>query len=149
MDASETQKRQSHGLAGSFAYDGLDRVIHERARLGIMTSLVTHPDGLLFGDLKELCALTDGNLNRHLKVLVDAGWVRSRRTGRGRASMTHLEVTTDGLRGLETLQAWCGEVSRALHEAGIGDSDYRSAIDPPSSESVHALVDDHSRSWQG
>jgi DNA-binding MarR family transcriptional regulator len=55
-----------------FAYDGLDRVIHERARLSVLTSLVTHAKGLLFGDLKQLCALTDGNLNRHLQVLEDA-----------------------------------------------------------------------------
>jgi len=55
--------------SGRFAYDGLERVIHEKARLGILTSLITHPDGLLFSDLKQLCQLTDGNLNRHLKVL--------------------------------------------------------------------------------
>ena len=54
---------------GRFAYDGLDRAIHEKARLGILTSLVAHPNGLLFSDLKELCSLTDGNLNRHLAVL--------------------------------------------------------------------------------
>ena len=54
---------------GRFAYEGLDRVIHERARLSVLTSLVTNPKGLAFGDLKQLCALTDGNLNRHLSVL--------------------------------------------------------------------------------
>jgi YD repeat-containing protein len=52
-----------------FAYNGLDRVIHERARLGVLTSLVAHRRGLLFRDLKQLCGLTDGNLNRHLQVL--------------------------------------------------------------------------------
>lgn len=60
------------GAAHRFAYDGLDRVIHERARLSVLTSLVTHSNGLLFGDLKQLCALTDGNLNRHLQVLEEA-----------------------------------------------------------------------------
>ncbi|MEJ7637628.1 MAG: transcriptional regulator [Singulisphaera sp.] len=40
-----------------------------------MTSLVTNPKGLLFSDLKELCALTDGNLSRHLQVLHEAGFV--------------------------------------------------------------------------
>lgn len=60
---------------GRFAYEGLERVIHEKARLGIMTSLATHPKGLLFTDLKELCALTDGNLSRHLQVLHDDGLV--------------------------------------------------------------------------
>jgi DNA-binding MarR family transcriptional regulator len=54
---------------GRFAYEGLDRVIHERARLSVLTSLITNPKGLTFGDLKQLCALTDGNLSRHLRVL--------------------------------------------------------------------------------
>ena len=53
----------------SFAYDALDSVIHERARLSVLTSLVTHPKGLGFADLKTMCALTDGNLSRHLQVL--------------------------------------------------------------------------------
>ena len=55
-----------------FAYDGLDRVIHERARLGVLTSLIAYPKGLRFADLKQLCALTDGNLSRHLQVLQTA-----------------------------------------------------------------------------
>ena len=54
---------------GRFAYEGLDRVIHERARLSVLTSLITNPKGLTFNDLKQLCALTDGNLSRHLSVL--------------------------------------------------------------------------------
>lgn len=54
---------------GRFAYEGLDRVIHERARLSVLTSLITNPRGLTFGDLKQLCSLTDGNLSRHLRVL--------------------------------------------------------------------------------
>jgi DNA-binding transcriptional ArsR family regulator len=52
-----------------FTYDALDSVIHERARLSLLTSLVTHPKGLGFADLKVMCALTDGNLSRHLQVL--------------------------------------------------------------------------------
>jgi DNA-binding HxlR family transcriptional regulator len=59
-------------VASPFAYDGLSRVIHERARLGVLTSLVTHPRGLPFPEVKKLCALTDGNLNRHLQVLQEA-----------------------------------------------------------------------------
>ena len=56
-------------LTGRFAYDGLDRVLHEKARLGILTCLASHPQGLLFNELKELCSLTDGNLSRHLQLL--------------------------------------------------------------------------------
>ena len=54
---------------GRFAYEGLNRVIHERARLSVLTSLIANPKGLAFGDLKQLCSLTDGNLSRHLQVL--------------------------------------------------------------------------------
>ena len=60
---------------GQFAYDGLDRVIHERARLGIMTALISRPGGLVFGELRELCTLTDGNLSRHLQTLQEAGLI--------------------------------------------------------------------------
>jgi DNA-binding MarR family transcriptional regulator len=66
---------EKRGSQARFAYEGLDRVIHERARLSVLTSLVTNPKGLAFGDLKQLCALTDGNLNRHLRVLEKAKMV--------------------------------------------------------------------------
>ena len=58
-----------------FSYDGLDRVMHEKARLGVLSSLVAHPKGLAFSDLKQLVGLTDGNLARHLQVLQEAGLV--------------------------------------------------------------------------
>ncbi len=66
----QTSNRLKRG--SRFAYDGLDRVIHERARLSVLTSLITHAKGLAFGELKLLCGLTDGNLNRHLQVLEEA-----------------------------------------------------------------------------
>jgi DNA-binding MarR family transcriptional regulator len=62
-------KAKAPSSGARFAYEGLDRVIHERARLSVLTSLITHPKGLTFGDLKQMCALTDGNLSRHLSVL--------------------------------------------------------------------------------
>ena len=65
--------------SGRFAYDGLDRVLHEKARLGLMTCLVGAPEGLTFGELKQLCDLTDGNLNRHLKQLAEADLVATKR----------------------------------------------------------------------
>ena len=68
-------KPKSRTAEGRFAYEGLDRVLHERARLSILTSLATSPKGLTFNDLKQLCALTDGNLSRHLRVLEKAGVV--------------------------------------------------------------------------
>lgn len=57
---------------GRYAYAGLERIFHERARLSILTSLVAHREGLAFNDLKHYCQLTDGNLSRHLQILQDA-----------------------------------------------------------------------------
>src|SRR5262249_44451903 len=71
-----SKKPHKPDAPGRFAYDGLDRVIHEKARLSIVTSLATHPGGLIFNDLKELCALTDGNLSRHLQILSEAGLIQ-------------------------------------------------------------------------
>jgi DNA-binding MarR family transcriptional regulator len=82
--------------SGRYAYDGLDRVLHEKARLGIMTSLVTRPTGLSFNDLKQACALTDGNLNRHLDVLHKAGLVAVEKGYEGRRPHTTCRLTTEG-----------------------------------------------------
>ena len=83
---------------GRFAYEGLERVFHEKARLGIMTSLVTHPRGLVFADLKELCALTDGNLSRHLQVLHESGFVEVWKGFRKNRPQTLCRLTDDGRR---------------------------------------------------
>ena len=63
------KKQAARDEPGRYAYDGLDRVLHEKARLGIMTSLVARAEGVVFNELKRLCALTDGNLSRHIDVL--------------------------------------------------------------------------------
>ena len=68
-------KHKEDQASPRFAYEGLDRVIHERARLSVLTSLVSNPNGVTFVDLKQLCGLTDGNLNRHLQVLEREGLV--------------------------------------------------------------------------
>ena len=83
---------------GRFAYEGLDRVIHEKARLGILASLAVHPQGLVFGDLKELCALTDGNLSRHLAVLTEAGFVEVWKGVHRNRPQTLCRLTPDGKR---------------------------------------------------
>ena len=79
-----------------FAYEGLDSVIHERARLSVLTSLVTHPKGLTFGDLKELCALTDGNLSRHLRVLEKAKLVEIVKGHERNRPLTICRITASG-----------------------------------------------------
>jgi DNA-binding MarR family transcriptional regulator len=83
------------GAAPRFA-DGLDRLIHERARLSVLTSLVTHSRGLLFGDLKQLCALTDGNLNRHLQVLEEAKLIAITKGVQNNRPQTFCRITALG-----------------------------------------------------
>ena len=84
--------------SGRFSYEGLDRVIHERARLGILTSLAAHPKGLAFADLKGLCGLTDGNLSRHLQVLQEAGLVELQKGYEGNRPLTVCRLTPAGRR---------------------------------------------------
>ena len=79
-----------------FAYDALDSVIHERARLCVLTSLVTHPKGLAFADLKSMCALTDGNLSRHLQVLRTAKLIEITKDVDGNRPLTFCRITTNG-----------------------------------------------------
>jgi DNA-binding MarR family transcriptional regulator len=89
-------KKKSSKSAAPFAYEGLDRVIHERARLSVLTSLMTHPNGLSFVELKQLCALTDGNLARHLQVLEEGRMIHiSKEEDRGRAQTT-VRITGSG-----------------------------------------------------
>jgi DNA-binding MarR family transcriptional regulator len=82
--------------AGRFAYEGLDRAIHEKARLGVLTSLISHPKGLLFGDLKTQCDLTDGNLSRHLQVLQDEGLVAITKSFERNRPQTLCQITPAG-----------------------------------------------------
>jgi DNA-binding MarR family transcriptional regulator len=84
------------GSAPRFAYDGLDRVIHERARLSVLTSLATHSKGLPFADLKQLCALTDGNLNRHLQVLEEAKLIGMAKSVQNNRPQTFCRITALG-----------------------------------------------------
>jgi DNA-binding MarR family transcriptional regulator len=79
-----------------FAYDALDSVIHERARLSVLTSLVTHPKGLAFADLKSMCALTDGNLSRHLQVLRGAKLIEITKDVDRNRPHTFCRITANG-----------------------------------------------------
>ena len=92
------KQRPPGRVEGRFSYDGLDRVIHEKARLGILASLAANTGGLLFTDLKQLCALTDGNLNRHLAVLSEAGLVEIWKGTTGRRPQTLYRLTAGGRR---------------------------------------------------
>ena len=104
--------------SGRYSYDGLDRVIHEKARLGILTGLLGRPDGLLFNDLKGLCALTDGNLSRHLAILQDAGLVEVWKGHKGKRPQTLVRITDHGrARFREYLNVLEGVIRDALPTA--------------------------------
>jgi DNA-binding MarR family transcriptional regulator len=89
-------KPESLSSEGRFAYEGLDRVIHERARLSILTCLLTHAKGLAFNDLKQLCALTDGNLSRHLSVLEKSRMVEISKGHEHNRPQTICRITSSG-----------------------------------------------------
>ncbi|MCU0867952.1 MAG: transcriptional regulator [Planctomycetes bacterium] len=115
---------EKKNVDGRFAYDGLDRVLHEKARLGIVTSLATRAEGLLFSDLKGLCHLTDGNLSRHLTVLQDAGVVEIHKGFRGKRPQTLCRLTEDGRKRyldyiavLESVLADAVEAAKAVKKA--------------------------------
>jgi DNA-binding MarR family transcriptional regulator len=114
-------KHEPQDNPGRFAYEGLERVMHEKARLGMLTSLMAHPEGLLFGDLKELCALTDGNLNRHLKVLQEAGLVEVWKGTKHNRPQTLCRITGEGrkrfLEYIETLEKVIADAADAAATA--------------------------------
>ena len=113
--------------AGRFAYDGLDRVIHEKARLGILTSLLTHPTGLLFNELKSLCALTDGNLSRHLDRLAKAGLIEIRKGYDRNRPLTTCRITAVGRR---RFREYLAELEQVLRDAAVS-AEAKPGTDPP------------------
>ena len=111
--------------AGRFSYEGLDRVIHERARLSILTSLIANKRGLLFGDLKRLCALSDGNLSRHLQVLVEAKLVSVSKGFENNRPQTVCRITALGrARYLEYVEV----LEQVVRDAAAGSSEQARAI---------------------
>jgi len=118
-------KSKSVSNDGRFAYEGLDRVIHERARLSILTSLVTNPKGLTFGDLKQLCALTDGNLSRHLSVLEKGKMVEILKGHQRNRPLTVCRITASGrkryLEYLSTLEQVVKDAAKGVQDRGSKD----------------------------
>jgi len=78
----------------------LDRLIHERVRLGIVSALAVN-GSLTFTDLKELLGATDGNLSAHARRLEDAGYVRCQKSFESRMPRTEYELTKLGCRELQ------------------------------------------------
>jgi DNA-binding MarR family transcriptional regulator len=117
-------KTKAPASEARFAYEGLDRVIHERARLSVLTCLISNPKGLTFSDLKQLCALTDGNLSRHLKVLERGELVEIVKGHDRNRPQTLCRITSAGRkRFLEYL----GTLERVVRDAGVGVNDEATA----------------------
>jgi DNA-binding MarR family transcriptional regulator len=78
----------------------LDRLIHERVRLGVVSALAA-TESLAFNELKRLVKVTDGNLSVHARKLEDAGYVAVEKTYEGRIPKTVFRLTASGRRALE------------------------------------------------
>lgn len=111
MKSSKGKRQRPH----PFAYEGLDRVIHERARLGILTSLLSHPKGLAFAAIKQLCGLTDGNLSRHLEVLESAGLIEVTKETEDSRPQTLCRITAEGRK---RFVGYLGVLEQVLWDAG-------------------------------
>ena len=78
----------------------LDRVIHERMRLGIISALAAN-EKLSFGELKKLLNTTDGNISVHARRLEEAGYVTMEKSFKGRVPLTEYAITKEGRRAIE------------------------------------------------
>jgi DNA-binding HxlR family transcriptional regulator len=93
----------------------LDRLIHERMRLGIVSALAVN-DTLTFNDLKQLMHTTDGNLSVHARKLEDAAYVTCTKSFQGRVPKTEYRLTAAGRRALERYLDHMEALIRATRE---------------------------------
>lgn len=101
--ATKTNER-SRGLrverAAEKVSGELDRVIHERMRLGIISALAAN-EKLSFSDLKRLLNTTDGNISVHARKLEEAGYLTCEKSFKGRVPLTEYAITKEGKKALE------------------------------------------------
>jgi len=98
---------------GSTTMDALDRLIHERIRLGIVSALAAE-DSITFGDLKQVLRTTDGNLSVHARKLEEAGYIRVTKGYEDRKPRTAFRLTA---RGRKALEAYLEQMETILTEA--------------------------------
>ena len=107
-------KPEIHSAASSRA-DALDRLIHERLRLGIVSALAVN-DSLSFSDLKKLMNTTDGNLSVHARKLEEAEYISCTKSFEGRMPKTQYKLTPAGRRALERYLDHMEALIRATRE---------------------------------
>lgn len=104
-----------HGRAVESVPPSLDRLIHERMRLGIVSSLAVN-DSLTFGELKSLLKTTDGNLSVHARKLEEAAYISCTKSFEGRLPKTEYRLTAAGRRALERYLNHMEALIRATRE---------------------------------
>ena len=107
--------RPVRGRAASEGPLALDRLIHERMRLGIVSALAVN-ESLTFNDLKTLMKTTDGNLSVHARKLEEAAYISCTKSFEGRVPRTEYRLTTAGRRALERYLDHMEALIRATRE---------------------------------
>ncbi|KXK07172.1 MAG: transcriptional regulator [Acidobacteria bacterium OLB17] len=95
----ELKRRRLEKVAGKVSGQ-LDRVIHERIRLGIISALAAN-EKLSFTDLKGLLDASDGNISVHARKLEDAGYLSVKKSFSGRVPLTEYRITAAGRKAFE------------------------------------------------
>jgi DNA-binding transcriptional ArsR family regulator len=117
--ALEKRGPEDHGRpgarSGSQRLPELDRLIHERMRLGIVSALAANRT-LTFSDLKRLLATTDGNVSVHARKLEDAGYIDCDKSFEGRMPKTKYRLTAAGRKALERYLDHMEALIRAMRE---------------------------------
>ena len=104
--------RETHGSKAKNPAPSLERLIHERLRLGIISALAANAS-LTFNDLKELLHTTDGNLSVHARKLEEAGYIICEKSFEGRMPKTEYKLSTSGRRALEN---YIGHMEALIHQ---------------------------------
>ena len=98
--SKESSAEPLRGIRGKASPTDLDRLIHERMRLGIVSALAAN-SSLTFNELKDLLDSTDGNLSVHARKLEEAGYVSCSKSFEGRMPRTEYALTKAGRQALE------------------------------------------------
>ena len=114
-DLRTVRGKSDAGAVSSARADALDRLIHERLRLGIVSALAVN-DSLSFSDLKKLMRTTDGNLSVHARKLEEADYITCTKSFEGRMPKTEYKLTATGRRALERYLDHMEALIRATRE---------------------------------
>lgn len=117
-------------------YEALEKIFHEPNRLAIMSALCAASKGMTFNELKDGCGLTDGNLNRHLKVLEESGAVKIKKEFVDNKPKTTVFISERGLTRFNEYLEALSEVLKKAKQATTADA--RKPVIPFAGKTVHA-----------